>query len=77
MHLTKDTLFKPTRAESKMSATDMAARSIADKEVEARILKTERLRALRLAKEAEPSSENPHRKRTKVDKSRTRSRLPG
>lgn len=73
-HLTKDTLFKPTRTETKMSNTDMAARSIADKEADARIQKTARLRALRLAKEAEESAETPDGKPTKAGKTRTRRR---
>lgn len=77
MQLTRETLFKPTRAETKMSVTDVAARSVADKEAEARDRKTKRLRALRLAKEAELTEENPTRKPTNAKKGRTRSRIPG
>ncbi|MCI5075259.1 hypothetical protein [Oricola sp.] len=72
VQLTKDTLFKPTRSETKMSNTDMAARSIADKEADARTQKTARLRALRLAKEAEESAETPEGKRAKAGKGRAR-----
>lgn len=75
MQLTKETLFKPTRAESKMFATDLAARIIADKETEARMQKTERLRDLRLAKEAELAKENPTPKPSKAGKGRTRRRI--
>lgn len=50
--LTKDTLFKPTRAESKQATTDSAARSILEAEAAARQKKTERLRAMRLEVEA-------------------------
>ncbi|QKV16958.1 hypothetical protein [Oricola thermophila] len=41
-------LFKPTRAESKQSATDYTARAMIDAEAKARRKKTERLRKLRL-----------------------------
>lgn len=50
--LTKDTLFKPTRAESKHATTDSAARTILETEAAARQKKTERLRAMRLEVEA-------------------------
>jgi len=50
--LTKDTLFKPTRAESKQAATDSTARSILEAEAAARQKKTDRLRAMRLEVEA-------------------------
>lgn len=52
MRSTKQTLFKPTRAESKLSTTDTAARLIVRKETEARSEKSLRLREMRLAKEA-------------------------
>lgn len=51
--LTRETLFKPTRAESKQAMTDDTARSMIEAEAETRQKKTERLRKLRLAAEAE------------------------
>ena len=47
-------IFKPTpsRTEAKSDATTRAAREIIDSEAAARIAKTERLRAARLAREA-------------------------
>ena len=53
MELTIYTLFKPTRAEIIRTVTDSTARAIADAETIARNEKTERLRKLRLATEAE------------------------
>lgn len=53
-------VFMPTlsRAEAKSDATTRAARAIIDGEAAARLAKTERLRATRLAREAveEPTS---------------------
>lgn len=51
-HLTKDTLFKPTKAESKQAMTDTAARSILEAEAAERQKKTDRLRKMRLEVEA-------------------------
>ena len=53
--LTKDTLFKPARskAETKAEITDRTVREILDDEVAKRRAKTAKLRAARLAKEAE------------------------
>lgn len=53
--LNKDNLFKPnlSRAENKSRTTDEIARAITDDEIAQRNRKTERLRAIRLAKEAE------------------------
>jgi len=50
-----DNFFKPklSGSESKAQTTTNAARAISDKETAAREQKTERLRAARLAKEAE------------------------
>ncbi len=42
---------KPTRTESKQAITDSVARELIDAEAAARRAKTERLRAMRLAKE--------------------------
>jgi len=53
-NLTKATLFKPTRAESKQATTDSVAKQMADAEAAARRAKTERLRGLRLAKDPAP-----------------------
>lgn len=74
MQFTKETLFKPTRAETKLSATDSAARSIVEKETEAREAKTRRLRELRLEKEAEVGEEDtaPKKKPRKAAKPRSR-----
>ena len=76
MQLTRETLFKPVPAKSGISPTDMAVRSIAGKEAEARLQKTARLRALRLAKEAELAEENSDRKPTNAGKGRARRRIP-
>jgi hypothetical protein len=48
----KNTLFKPSRIESRATVTDMAAREIILSELASRREKTERLKAARLAKEA-------------------------
>jgi hypothetical protein len=53
--ITRETLFKPTRAESKQAATDVTARAMLEAETDARRKKTERLRLLRL--EAESADE--------------------
>ncbi len=45
---TKDTSFQPVELVSKADRTDRAARDILDDELEARQVKTERLRAKRL-----------------------------
>ena len=52
---TKDTLFKQTRpkAETKAEITDRTVRAILDDEAAKRRAKTEKLRAARLAMEAE------------------------
>ncbi|RFZ83587.1 hypothetical protein D0Y60_21505 [Shinella sp. WSJ-2] len=54
MTATKQNFFKPTKvsAETKAADTNAAARGIVAQEANAREKKTERLRALRLAKEA-------------------------
>lgn len=46
---TKETLFKPTRAESKQATTDKTVRKMLDTEAAARRAKTDRLREMRLA----------------------------
>ena len=46
-------LFKPNKQESKAQTTDTIARAIIDKEVALRDAKTAKLRAARLAMEAE------------------------
>ena len=51
--VTKETLFKPTRSETKAEITDRTVRAILDDEVAKRRAKTEKLRAARLAMEAE------------------------
>jgi len=55
--LTKETLFKPTRAESKQAATDETAWAMLEAEDEKRRKKTERLREMRLAAEAEAAGD--------------------
>ncbi|OJV02698.1 hypothetical protein JQ506_10600 [Shinella sp. PSBB067] len=54
MTATKQQFFKPTKmsAEKKAAETNSVARGIVEKEAAARDKKTEKLRALRLAKEA-------------------------
>ena len=48
----KDSGQRPTRQESKLDATDRAAREIIDAEAKARNTKTDALRKARLAKSA-------------------------
>lgn len=55
--LTRETLFKPTRAESKQAVTDGTARAMIEAEAERRQKKTQRLRELRLAAEAEDAGQ--------------------
>lgn len=55
--ITKDNLFKPSRAESKRQTTEQLSRAITEDEIARRERKTERLRAARLAKEAEDREE--------------------
>lgn len=50
--VTKQTLFRPSRMESKADATTTAARSIIDSETSARDAKVARLRKARLDREA-------------------------
>lgn len=50
---------KPSDREGKSDATTRAAREIIDHATDARVAKTERLRASRLAKEADPESTPP------------------
>jgi len=66
MTATKQNFFKPTKvsAEKKAQDTNAAARGIVEQEASARDKKTERLRALRLAKEAADPAPAPQ-KRTK------------
>jgi hypothetical protein len=54
MMATKQQFFKPTKAsaEQKSEATTFVARGIIEQEAQAREIKTEKLRALRLAQEA-------------------------
>ncbi|KQV41689.1 MULTISPECIES: hypothetical protein [unclassified Rhizobium] len=63
---TKQQFFKPTKVstEKKAADTNSAARGIVQQEAVARDKKTERLRALRLAKEAATPTPPPQ-KRTK------------
>lgn len=73
-NLTKHTLFKPTRMESRQANTDNVARSITEAEEKARRKKTDRLRQLRLDAEAQEEVETaakpaPARKRAKKAKS--------
>jgi len=67
MTATKQNLFKPTKfnAEMKAADTNAAARGIVAQEANARDKKTERLRALRLAKEAISPTAPPPQKRKK------------
>ena len=57
--VTKDTLFRPTKAEGKLSATDRAAREIIDTEAAARTKKTDALRAARLARDEAAKAATP------------------
>ncbi|MFZ2100180.1 MAG: hypothetical protein WAU86_06400 [Oricola sp.] len=60
--LTKHTLFKPTRLESRQATTDSVARSMMEADEAARKKKTERLRQMRL--EAQPDEEEPAKSRS-------------
>lgn len=51
-----EAVFKPNKQESKARTTDNAARAIIDQEAAAREAKTAKLRAARLAMEAEAES---------------------
>jgi DNA-binding XRE family transcriptional regulator len=77
MRSTKQTLFKPTRAESKLSTTDTAARLIVRKETEARSEKSRRLREMRLAKEAALPDETAAPAKTGKKKARPTRRAAG
>lgn len=60
----KDTVFKATKPEDKAQRINDAARAIISAEDEARRTKTERLRAARLAQEADsPDAPDPAPKR--------------
>jgi hypothetical protein len=61
MNATKDNFFKPEKlsAQAKSEQTTTIARDILNKEVSDRQLKTEKLRALRLA---QPAAETPPKK---------------
>jgi hypothetical protein len=63
--LTRETLFKPTRAESKQAVTDNTARSMIEAEAEARQKKTERLRQMRLDAESDGAVEEVKPRRAK------------
>ena len=67
MAATKQNFFKPTKvsAETRAADTNAAARGIVEQETRARDQKTEKLRALRLAREAETPTPPPQ-KRTKT-----------
>ena len=51
--LNRETLFKPTRSESKQATTDGTVREMIDAESRMRREKTARLREMRLAREAD------------------------
>jgi len=61
-------LFKPnsTRTEAKADTTDKAARQIIDAEAAKRAAKTEKLRAARLAQEADAPAPAPTKARRKA-----------
>lgn len=69
MTATKQNFFKPTkvRAEQKAADTNSAARGIIEQEANLRDKKTERLRALRLAKEAADPAPLPKKRTKKID----------
>ncbi|WP_313195621.1 hypothetical protein [Shinella zoogloeoides] len=67
MAATKGNFFKPTKAsaEKKAADTNAVARGIVEQEASARDKKTERLRALRLAKEAANPAPPPQKRKKK------------
>jgi hypothetical protein len=67
MTATKDKFFKPEKvnARDKAAATDHTARAIIEAEAHARENKTEKLKALRLLREAESGGETAAPKKTK------------
>lgn len=72
-HIPEPGLFKPnpSRTEAKGDATSRVARQIVDLEAAARIAKTERLRAARLAQETEASAAAPKKSAPKRQVKRT------
>ncbi|WP_337184358.1 hypothetical protein [Shinella sp.] len=65
MTATKQSFFKPTKtsADKKAAETNSVARGIVEQETAARDRKTEKLRALRLAKEATEPAPAPKQKK--------------
>jgi hypothetical protein len=59
-------IVKPTRMEAKVDATTKAVREILDKETAITDAKTERLRAMRLAREAAPQPASAPAKKKKA-----------
>lgn len=66
--MTKDTLFRPSRMETKAETTTAVAMGMIDKESAARDAKTQRLRAARLEREAAELRKTPPKKRTSAKK---------
>ncbi len=74
MTATKDKFFKPEKvnARDKAAATDHTARAIIEAEANARENKTEKLKALRLLREAEGGGEAAAPKKTKRAPAKTK-----
>ncbi|GLK77489.1 hypothetical protein GCM10008171_27430 [Methylopila jiangsuensis] len=68
LKLTKESLFKPSKAEVKGDATTRAARAIIDQETARRDAKTARLREARLARDAAEQAAAPAPKAAPVRK---------
>jgi hypothetical protein len=63
--LTRHTLFKPSKAETKAESTTTVAMGIIEAETAARQAKTERLKAARLEREAAEKAPEPKARKTK------------
>ena len=57
--LTKDTLFRPSRAESKAESTATVAKGIIDAETATRQAKSAKLRAARIERDASEAAQKP------------------
>jgi hypothetical protein len=73
MMVTKHTLFRPTRTETKADTTSSVARDIIAKETSVREAKVERLRKARLEREAFAAADDSARKPRKQPATRTKS----
>ena len=69
--VTKDTLFRPSKAETKADSTNQVARGIIDAETTARQEKVAKLRAARADRDASEAAEKAANARKKPQKKRS------